>query len=451
LLYRILKDNPSQVIKFKVFKRSLESRVNNDVRMARVRNKETVPVGVYAHWLTNHKVFSWGIIAVILINAAILGIQPELDAREWYRLLDIFQIIDWISLVIYVIEIMLKWIDSFRSYWKSGWNWFDFIITVASAGAEVLLVAFRMPAASLLVNDNTRSFFLVSPAYVVQMVGYSAKVLRTLRALKMIVHFRSLRVIVRTILDAFQSMIFIMILLTIVTYIYAVFGINLFESYTESREPGLQYQEKFSNMYQAFITLFQLLTLDQWFSIEQEIATIVNPIFTAVYFVSWVWIGAFIFRNVFVGVMVKFFENISQELNRREKEMREKARSEKQQKKLDKELKRKEAGRTKFVCGTDILRSALDHQESNRSLARSQSFSQTHSVMESNREEARQWEETVRNVLPTLATAKTETLWPRDTLFRYFQTMETLQENMQEYHELQWMAAWALYNCTDAS
>jgi len=71
--------------------------------------------------------------------------------------------------------------------------------------------------------------------------------------------------------------------------------------------------------------------------------------------------------------------------------------------------------------------------------------------MESNREEARQWEETVRNVLPTLATAKTETLWPRDTLFRYFQTMETLQENMQEYHELQWMAAWALYNCTDAS
>ena len=99
--------------------------------MARVRNKETVPVGVYAHWLTNHKVFSWGIIAVILINAAILGIQPELDAREWYRLLDIFQIIDWISLVIYVIEIMLKWIDSFRSYWKSGWNWFDFIITVA--------------------------------------------------------------------------------------------------------------------------------------------------------------------------------------------------------------------------------------------------------------------------------------------------------------------------------
>ena len=33
-----------------------------------------------------------------------------------------------------------------------------------------------------------------------------------------------------------------------------------------------------------------------------------------------------------------------------------------------------------------------------------------------------------------------ETIWPRDTLFRYLQIMETLQENMKEYQELQLIA-----------
>ncbi len=40
-------------------------------------------------------------------------------------------IIDSFSLIVFTSEIILKWIDNFRNYWKSPWNIFDFIVTFA--------------------------------------------------------------------------------------------------------------------------------------------------------------------------------------------------------------------------------------------------------------------------------------------------------------------------------
>lgn len=106
-----------------------------------------------------------------------------------------------------------------------------------------------------------------------------------------------------TSLNAFANMGFILLLMGIMAFMFGIFAINLFESYTHSNRPGLLYQEKFSDLPQALITLFQLFTLDQWYSIEADVRLVVNPAVSIVFFVTWVWIGAFIFRNIFVGVM----------------------------------------------------------------------------------------------------------------------------------------------------
>jgi hypothetical protein len=44
---------------------------------------------------------------------------------------------------------------------------------------------------------------------------------------------------------------------------------------------------------------------------------------------------------------------------------------------------------------------------------------------------------------------KIEYLWPKDTLWRYFQIMESMQENFREYQELQLMAAWTIHEVHD--
>lgn len=40
------------------------------------------------------------------------------------------QIFDYCTLTIFVLEIILKWIDGFWTFWNNGWNIFDFVVTV---------------------------------------------------------------------------------------------------------------------------------------------------------------------------------------------------------------------------------------------------------------------------------------------------------------------------------
>jgi len=56
------------------------------------------------------------------------------------------------------------------------------------------------------------------------------------------------------------------------------------------------------------------------------------------------------------------------------------------------------------------------------------------------------WENTISNTLQGLLGKQKDTTWPRDTLFRYLQIMENLQENMKEYQELQLIAGKILVN-----
>ena len=79
-------------------------------------------------------------------------------------------------------------------------------------------------------------------------LGKTARELRTLRilrSLKLVVRFGSLKIIVLTILKALQSMVFIMILILLCAYIFAIIAMNIFETYTKSNAPGLQYKDSF--------------------------------------------------------------------------------------------------------------------------------------------------------------------------------------------------------------
>jgi len=42
-------------------------------------------------------------------------------------------------MVIFVTEIIVKWIDSFIEYWKDGWNVTDFIVTVVVMLISILI------------------------------------------------------------------------------------------------------------------------------------------------------------------------------------------------------------------------------------------------------------------------------------------------------------------------
>jgi hypothetical protein len=50
-------------------------------------------------------------------------------ARHWTAEIQAF---DKAFLTLFTLEILLKWYNGFTSFWKVGWNWFDFILVFTS-------------------------------------------------------------------------------------------------------------------------------------------------------------------------------------------------------------------------------------------------------------------------------------------------------------------------------
>ena len=61
-----------------------------------------------------------------------------------------------------------------------------------------------------------------------------------------------------------------------------------------------------SGLGNALISVFQILTFDHWYAILTDIAKVCGYYAAVPYFITWIWLGAFVFRNVFIGVMGMF-------------------------------------------------------------------------------------------------------------------------------------------------
>ena len=174
--------------------------------------------------------------------------------------------------------------------------------------------------------------------YEIQSLPTPAKVLRILAVFKLIARVESLRTITMTIFQALQTMSFIIIFICMFGFVFAIIGINLYEDYTQSEVSGLLFQDFFGSIGESFETIFILMTLDQWDPINRNLAVITNPVCSYIFIILWTWVGSFIFRNIFVGVMIQNFKRISYRLEQEERALQQQKRLEKIHERLKTEL-----------------------------------------------------------------------------------------------------------------
>ncbi|KAJ3066559.1 hypothetical protein HDU98_010134 [Podochytrium sp. JEL0797] len=389
----------------------------------------------------------------IILDSIFIGIKTELEPLEsqYWTLFQFTALLDYFSCLLFLTETTLQLMDSFEEFWSDGWNVADLCLTVISLVPEV--------------TDATGYTEVVLTAN-----GISGQSFRIVRVLKVVLRVANFQIMVVTILEAFYSMSSILLVMLIVAYSYSIVGVYLFRDYTNSTEPGLAFQYSFMDIGQSMITLFQLLTLDQWESVNKELASIVDPVYSYLYIISWVCLGAFIFRNIFVGVMVNHFHKISQAL-REEVETSKKMRNfERMKRRLNRELDMQgqvEASIANLKSAATTTDATSDNKTKERRKSKSGAASNTAAMREAKKEGdsnvlnavqkllatshgiSKGWEETVQETLAALEDAHVETMWPRDSLFEYLQVMESLQENMKEYEELQAMASWTLLELHD--
>lgn len=205
--------------------------------------------------------FQNAIMAVIVMNAVVIGL--ETSAGVMAAVGSILVVLDQIAITIFVVEILLKLLVYRFTFFRSGWNIFDFVI---------------VSAALLPLGGN----FAILRA------------LRIVRAFRLISAMPKMRQVVQGLLSAIPSMGSVILLLSLIFYVAAVMATKLF---------GASFPQWFGSVGSSLYSLFQIMTLESWSM------GIVRPIMEVyswawVFFVPFVLVTSFVVLNLFIAIIV---------------------------------------------------------------------------------------------------------------------------------------------------
>jgi voltage-gated sodium channel len=217
--------------------------------------------------IRSNKIFETFIIIVIMASALLIGLKTY-DVPD-----SVLVAIFWLDILIttiFVIEISIRFAAEERKldFFKSGWNIFDVLIVTVS----------------LIPIDNTD-------------MALVARLVMVFRVLRMVSIVPEMRTLLNSLLIALPRLGYVMALMFIIFYIYAAIGSLLFEDINE---------KLWGDVAIAMLTLFRVMTFEDWTDVMYEVME-VYP-FSWVFFVSFIFLTAFAFLNMVIGIVVNVLE-----------------------------------------------------------------------------------------------------------------------------------------------
>jgi voltage-gated sodium channel len=206
------------------------------------------------------------ILGLIIVNAVTLGLSTSDRVMESVG--PLIQVFDRLVLGVFVAELAAKLFSYGRGFFRNGWNIFD--------------------------------MFVVSLGLIPQQDGMSAlRALRVIRALRLLSAVPQMRAVVQALLDALPGMGAVVIMLSIVYYVFAVMATIMF---------GDTFDQWFGTLGRSMFTLFQIMTLEGW---SGEIVRPVMEIYPYAwaFFVPFIIMTAFSVLNLFIGLLVNTMES----------------------------------------------------------------------------------------------------------------------------------------------
>jgi voltage-gated sodium channel len=218
----------------------------------------------------------WVVLALILVNAAILGLETSPAVMNAVG--PALTFLDAVILTIFVIEIAARMAVHRLAFFRDPWSVFDFLVVgIALVPATENLSVLRA--------------------------------LRVLRVLRLITVVPALRRVVGGLIGALPGMGSIALLLLLVFYVFAVMATQLF---------GDDFPELFGNLGRSAFTLFAVMTLETW------VDGVVKPVmekypYAWMFFIPYILITTFAVLNLFIAVIVNAMQT-EHEAARKEEE-----------------------------------------------------------------------------------------------------------------------------------
>lgn len=227
-----------------------------------------------AHAWLDTPIFQRTILALIVINAVILGLETSTSvmqaAGRWILL------IDQIILAVFVAELSLRLFVHRLAFWRDPWSVFDFAVVA------IALVPATGPLAVL-------------------------RALRVLRVLRMLTIVPSMRRVVGALLSAIPGLSSIALVLLLVFYVFGVIATHLF---------GALFPDWFGHLGRSLYTLFQVMTLESW---SMGIA---RPVMEQVpwawaFFIIFILFATFTMLNLFIAIIVNAMQTFQESEHQR--------------------------------------------------------------------------------------------------------------------------------------
>ena len=238
--------------------------------------------------------FKNAITITILFAGVLIGIETYLDFASEHK--SVLHFLDQLILLIFIVEIIVKILAEGTKPWRyfmDSWNIFDFVIVAA------VFMPFGGSSIAIL------------------------RLLRLLRVLKLVRALPKLQLLVNALLRSIPSMGYVSLLLLLLFYIYAVAAVTFF---------GENDPVHFSDLQTAMLSLFRVVTLEDWTDImyinmygcadygyagimEKCANSKAYPLGAALFFVSFVLFGTMIILNLFIGVIMTGMEEAKKSID----------------------------------------------------------------------------------------------------------------------------------------
>lgn len=209
----------------------------------------------------DHRLFQSSIMCLIILNAAILGLQTSPTVMD--AIGSEINLLDEAMLIIFVIELVMRICAKGLKFFRDPWGVFDFLVV----------------AITLIPSNESLS---------------ALRALRALRVFRTVSTMPRLRRIVAALLHAVPAVGAIIALLLLVFYVFSVIATTVF---------GQDFPEWFGNIGASMFTFFQIMTFESW------AMGIVRPVMEIypwawVLFVAFLLLSSFTVLNLFIAIII---------------------------------------------------------------------------------------------------------------------------------------------------
>jgi voltage-gated sodium channel len=224
--------------------------------------------------------FIEGVLAVrlitllIIINSVTLGLEANPEMVRNYG--TVLATIDKSILLIFSLELIIKFYAYRLDFFKSGWNNFDFVIV----------------AIAWIPTGGAFSIF---------------RALRILRVFRLFSVVPQMRRVLTALLNSIPGMLSVVGILSLIFYVCAVLATTLFGHHHD-----LQLQEWFGSISASLYTLFQIMTLESWSMGIVRPTMEIYPL-SWIFFLPFIIVTSFAVLNLFIGIIVDALQSAQHE------------------------------------------------------------------------------------------------------------------------------------------